>query len=98
MAYHCLTVLEASARGRVGAAEQYRVSRSVLNRLARLTSNVGDEKSARKAGIEERRPHTIEERQWIERAVPILIQRVGEYAFDPRQQISELTMSDVSPT
>jgi hypothetical protein len=94
MAYHCLTVLKASARGTAEAAKQFRVSRSVLDRLALLTSSVGDERSARKAGVRERRPHTIEEQLWIERVVPALIQRVGEYAFDPSQRFSELTMSE----
>jgi acyl-CoA synthetase (AMP-forming)/AMP-acid ligase II len=50
MGYACLTVLKGSARGRDKAAKRYAISETVLRRLAQLTTEIGDEETARKFG------------------------------------------------
>jgi hypothetical protein len=96
MAYFCLTVLVASAGGRKKAAEKYVISRSVLSSLARLATEVGDERTARKFDhLKDQRPHTGAEKAWIEAAVKALIRRAGERASNPGASLPEFTMSDL---
>jgi hypothetical protein len=96
MAYACLTLLEASARGRESAAKQYRISLDVLRKLAHLATEIGDEGTARKfSRLRERRPHTGPERDWVEAVVKALIQRAGECASEPGASRPQITMSDL---
>ena len=96
MAYACLTLLEASARGRESAAKQYRISLDVLRKLAHLATEIGDEGTARKfSRLRERRPHTGPERAWVEAVVKALIQRAGEWALAPAASRPQITMSDL---
>ncbi len=96
MAYMCLTVLEASAGGRKEAAEQYGIARNVLDTLARLTSEVGDERTARKIVAHGKpRPHTGAEVAWIEATIKMMTLRVGEWAFDSSATRPKLTMADL---
>jgi hypothetical protein len=92
MAYFCLTYLEALAGDRHGVANWLNVSKAVLGKLGELVSTKGDEKSARKG--KPAVPLTKLEERWVDQVVRALIQRVGEYAFDPRAQRSQLTMAD----
>jgi hypothetical protein len=96
MAYACLTVLEGTAGGREEAAKTYGISKGVLGTLGRLTTEIGDEQTARKFNrLKERRPHTGAERAWIEAAVKALIRRVGEWAASPEAPRPQLTMNDL---
>jgi hypothetical protein len=96
MAYFCLTVLEWSAGGRPEAAEQFGTDSEVLRTLGRLTSQVGDEETARKFNRQgERRPHTRAEKAWIEAAVKALIRRAGEWASNREAPRPQLTMNDL---
>lgn len=96
MAYACLTVLEGSAGSRQEAAERYRISKRVLGKLGRLTTEIGDEETARKFScLKERRPHTGTERAWIEAAVKALIRRAGEWASNPEAALPRLTLNDL---
>jgi len=96
MAYSCLDLLQTSAGGQEKAAKQYGISRQVLSQLGRLTSEVGDERTARKfKRLRQRRPHTGAERAWIEAAVKALTLRAGEWAFDPGASRPQITMSDL---
>jgi len=100
MGNFCLTVLEESTGGhkrrRQEAADTYSIESDVLDALGRLTGNVGDYKTARKAkGLTERRPHTSAEETWISAAVKKLIRRAGEWAYDPGASLPEITMSEL---
>lgn len=85
MAYYCLTALEAitgKSRNdqRSSAAATFAVNIEVLNRLGDLVSEVGDDRERRKAHAKHRRPYTATEKEWIERVVLALIERVGRVA------------------
>lgn len=100
MAYMCLSVLEASVTGknrRAQVAKQYRIEKEVLGKLGYLTGDVGDEKTARKMSVSEKRKHTAREIAWIEAVVKGIIRRVGEYAHDPNAHHVVFTMKDLPP-
>jgi len=101
MAYMCLTVLEAipdSRNTRIDVAKRYGIHPEVLSTLGRLTTVVGDERSARKAHPTVHfRPHTAAEIAWTEAVVRALIRRVGEWAADRDGERPKLTMSDFPP-
>jgi len=85
MAYYCLTALEAATGKsrndrRSSAAAAYAVDIEVLNQLGDLVSEVGDDHERRKAHAKHRRPYTTTEKEWIERVVLALIERVGRVA------------------
>jgi hypothetical protein len=94
MAYFCLTVVEAYARGRRRAAREYRIHPDILRRLGEFTSTRGDAGTARKAADNSTyRPLTQPETAWVEAAVRAIIRRVGECgAIDSLPQIN---MSDL---
>ena len=98
MAYFSLTVVEASVGpggARRRAAAQYNVQFDVLDRLGYLTSEVGDEETARKWGRQAARPHTGSEKAWMNAVVLKLIRRLGEYAADPSAPMESITMKDL---
>lgn len=98
MAYFCLTVVEASVgpgNRRRRAAVRYNIHLDVLNHLGHLTSEVGDEDTARKWGRQVPRPHTGAEKAWINAAVLKLIHRLGDYAADPDASRVPITMQDL---
>jgi hypothetical protein len=94
MAYFCLTVLEHGHGGRAGAASHYSISKKVLDTLARLSTNTGDQRTARKV-TGRLRPITDAEIAWLGAAVKALIQRGGEAAAGASP--SPLTMGDLPP-
>ncbi len=106
MAYMCLTILEASARGlknynknnshRGKASHQYNIDYDVLDDLGKLVSTRGDQIEARKApknGVFD--PLEQEERDWIIRAIKVLIRRAGEWTYDPYGQHTQITVQDI---
>ncbi len=106
MAYMCLTILEASARGstnynnnnnlRGKASHRYNIDYDVLDNLAKLVSTKGDQVEARKApksGVFD--PLQQEERDWIIRAIKVLIRRAGEWAYDSNGQHTPITIQDI---
>ena len=96
MASMCLSILEASAgrrNKRERAAKRYSVDEKVLGTLGTLTSEVGDERTARKVPKSRTyRPHSPAQTAWIEAVVRRLILRVGEWDFDPSATLPKLTM------
>ncbi len=97
MAYVCLSILEVIAGGRGKVAKRYGISRSVLSDLGKLTSEVGDLKTGRKADVLEPRPLTQAESTWIQEVVKAMIRRVGERDFDPHAPLPQLTMAHFPP-
>lgn len=103
MAYVCLTVLETTAAGssskaRENAARQYSIEYNVLDTLGKLTANKGSAAEARKYPKSGKfAPLTSAEITWLVAAIKMLIRRVGEYAYDPSGQLSELTMAELPP-
>lgn len=96
MAYACLSKLEERAGGREQAEKQYNISSKVLNELGRLTTEVGDEQTARKyRGRKERRSYTGAEETWIKAALRAVIRRAGQWAHDSEAEWPKLTMNDL---
>lgn len=96
MGYACLSAVQSQAGGRKKASNQYNVHIDVLDNLGKLTSDVGDELSARKFdGSSSRRPHSQSETNWIEFTVKTLIRRVAEYENDPTALMPQITLADL---
>jgi len=96
MAQYCLTVVEQSVGGpqaRRRAANRYVIDYGVLSHLGYLASEVGDARTGRKKG-RVIRPHTPAETAWMEAVVKRMIQRVGEWAYDPNVQSPQITRED----
>ena len=92
MAYFVLTVLEDEANGRKNAALMFKISLSILNKIGELTSEKGDDYSARKAkAIQENL--TPNEKQWLEKATRMIIYQIGKHAS--AKPYNQLTMSDL---
>jgi hypothetical protein len=75
MAYTCLTRFRYGSGGNKEAASRYHVSRNVLNKLGRLSSESGDETTARK-WVSGRPPQPLSDREkeWVEDAVSTHLQ------------------------
>jgi hypothetical protein len=95
MAYFCLTVLEALARGRVKAAAMYKIDKSVLDTLGKLTSIRGDPSTARKMKTQAMRALSGAESVWIEAAIKQIIWRTGDQR--PLAKLPTITMTDLPP-
>jgi hypothetical protein len=93
MAYFCLTVLERHG-GRADGARRFGISSKVVDTLGRLSSNVGDPATARKATAAPR-PLTPAEGKWLEEAVKLLVRRAGEVAANPGATLPQITMADL---
>jgi hypothetical protein len=80
MAYFCLTFLETLAGGRSKAADLFKISPKVLKRLGQLSSERGDPTTARKySAIKSGTPLSGPEVAWIDKAIQVIIRRVGEF-------------------
>lgn len=98
MAYLCLTIIEAISQGRGNAAKRYNISKKVLDRLGTLVSKKGGPDEARKMpknGSYE--PLSSIEREWVEKAIKLLIKRVGEHDSEAETQLQQITL-DMLPT
>ena len=94
MAYFCLTVLEGLAGGRAGDATTFGISLAVLDRLGRLATEIGDDRTRRKFGP----PSTPPPKRavaWLDAAVKAIILRVGEWAHNSDAPRPQLTMGDL---
>ena len=95
MTYMCLTILEASAGNRKKAARQYNIDYAVLDTLGMLASTKGDPEEARKFPEDGKfEPLRPKEKAWIVSAIKALIRRAGEYAYDPKAKLKQLSMRD----
>jgi hypothetical protein len=93
MAYTCLTRFKYGAGGNKEAASRYHVSKKVLTKLRRLSSESGDETTSRK-WVSGRPPQPLSDREkeWVEDAVRLLIYRAGQYASDLDGEWPKITM------
>jgi hypothetical protein len=102
MANACVTLLKSNCpggkKGREGVKETYAIDTRVLREIENFAANYGDEHTARKfSGGSTRRPLTPQEVDWIDKAIRMIIRRVGEYAADPTASRSLLSMQDLPP-
>lgn len=96
MGYACLSAIQDSAGGRTSASTTYSIARDVLDKLGELTSDVGDELTARKFDQHStRRAHTDAEINWVLEAVKLLIRRVGKYEHSPQMPLQQITLSQL---
>jgi hypothetical protein len=93
MAYTCLTRFTYAAGNDKEAASRYHVSKKVLTKLRRLSSESGDETTSRK-WVSGRPPQPLSDREkeWVEDAVRLLIYRAGQYASDLDGEWPKITM------
>jgi hypothetical protein len=98
MGYVCLSMIQSDAGSRRQASVKYKIDRDVLDKLGSLTSDVGDESTARKFDQRStKRAHTATEKSWVEEVVKHIIHRVGEYDFDASAALSPITMASLPP-
>jgi len=97
-AYACLTYVEATfAPGQREAAARLRISRGVLRKIARLSTRIGDDATARKFDSQARRAHTPEETAFLEIATTTLIRRTAEVAaIGNAWELPEIDVSDLA--
>ena len=96
MGYACLSAVQSQAGGRNKVVTQFNIHIDVLNQLGRLTSDVGDELTARKFdALSTRRSHTEIEKTWIVAAIKLLILRVAEHDSDPSAVTAQITLADL---
>ena len=96
MAYFCLTVLESSVgrkERRKKVAKNYYIEQSILEEIARLSTNKGG-KNARKA-IGLGNGFTDQERCFLEKAIKTIILRVGEKAKSSSQSLPIISLSSI---
>lgn len=81
MAYFVLTLIESAAGGRKNAARSFNIDLDVLRTIGHLSSTKGDPGTARKVlpGTPFKEL-TGAEGAWLEKAIPLIIRRVGEHA------------------
>jgi hypothetical protein len=93
MAYTCLTRFTYAAGNDKEAASRYHVSKKVLTKLRRLSSESGDETTSRKwVSGRPPQPLTDREKEWVEDALELLIYRAGQYAAIPDGEWPKITM------
>jgi hypothetical protein len=96
MGYYCLSTITNEAGGRAKAVIRYKIDRDVLDKLGTLTSDVGDETTARKVDEQStKRAHTPAETAWIQAAAKKIIRRVGELEANPAASLASIMMADL---
>ena len=93
MAYYCLTKLEQMAGGRTGAARRFDVSKKVLGRIAKLSTNKGGSGARKARGSNS--PHTMDEECFLKSAVNMLIRRAAEVEYGPDPSRKKITLADI---
>ena len=93
MVYFCLTVLEHMGGGRSGAAVRFGISKRVLCRISKLSTNKGGS-NARKA-IGTNAPHTPEEERFLKSAIQALIRKAAEVEYGPDPKREKITLADI---
>lgn len=92
MSYYCLSFLEGNEKNKRKKAEQrYGIDLSILDKLGDLTTNRGDNTTARKAS-KTTIPLSVSESAWIKAAIKALIKHLAT-----RQSGQKLTMADLPP-
>ncbi len=98
MGYVSLSTIQSEAGGRSRAAAKFNIHRDVLDKLGTLTSDIGDEMTARKFDDQStKRAHTTTEKEWVEAAVKKIIRRVAEHDYDPIAALPLITMANLPP-
>jgi len=93
MAYFCFTVIKKHYGG-ANAAKLLAIDNAILRKMSELSTNRGDDLTARKM-TRDLKPFTPTEARWLDAAIRAVIRRIGEIAAGdcPKQ----LTMSDLPP-
>jgi hypothetical protein len=94
MAYFVLTLLESAAGDRKNAARSFNIDVEVLRTIGRLSSTKGDPDTARKAAPGTSfQELTGAEKQWLEKAIPLVIRRLGEHSSGAK--LSPICLTDL---
>jgi hypothetical protein len=95
MAYMCFTVLKASADNSLRkAAKKYNISDDLLENLKKLANKGGPTEVRKISKNGKYTPLKPTEKIWMEKVVKALIQRVGEWSYDPSARLPKLTKAD----
>ena len=90
------STLKVDAGDRPRMAAQYAIDKDVLDKMANLTSELGDTMTARKVDKHSQdRPLSLLERHWVETCCKMLIRRVGEVAYDPSTTCAQITLANM---
>lgn len=92
MGYYCFTVIKDCIE-KATPNGKYFIDSKVLKTLSKLTSLLGDSKTARK--LLATRPHTKIETDWIERTINVIMVRIGQVDSDPDSDIRRISMSNL---
>jgi hypothetical protein len=94
MAYFVLALLESIAGNRRNAAHSFDIEVEVFRTIGRLSSTKVDPDTARKAnsGVQ-LQELTGPERQWLEKAIALVIRRLGEHASGV--ELSPIRLADL---
>ena len=93
MTYYCLTVLDQMAGGSDKTATHFRISRNVLARIRKLSTEKGGDVARKAEGLNS--PYSPGEEQFLRSAIQALIRRAAqvEYGSDPSRK--KITLSDI---
>ena len=94
MAYFCLTTLELMAGSRPAAAREFKISKSVLNKIGILSEERGGRDARKAKGL--KAVFTEEERRFLKLATRQIIRRAAEklHADASGKMLQQITLSD----
>jgi len=96
VAYFCYSYLCLTGGSRAGAPAKYNIHEAVLKKLSTLAATGGDWTEARKAEKDSTgKPLTGKEKEWLDRALTLLIERMAAYSADPISPLPPITLADL---
>jgi hypothetical protein len=96
VAYFCYSYVCLRGGTRAAAAAKYNVEEALLKQLSTLAATGGDWSEARKAEKDSTAtPLTPKEKEWLEQALKLLIERIAAYDADPVVPLSPITLADL---
>ncbi len=90
MGYFCYTVIKDWIETAT-PKDKYNIESKVLKTLSKLTSILGDTKTARKLSAS--RPHTKAETDWIECAIKLIMLKISQVESGRSMDLQKITMS-----
>lgn len=95
-AYFCYSYVCLTGGSRANASTRYNVEEALLKKLSTLAATGGDLTEARKAEKDSTgTPLTGKEKEWLDRALKLLIERMAAYSADPASPLPPITLADL---
>ncbi len=93
MAYFCLTMLDHMAGGSDNTAAHFDISRNVLVRMRKLSTEQGGDVARKAKGLNT--PYSSDEEQFLRSATKALIRRAAQVEYDPDSTQEKITLDDL---